>query len=146
MKVSKETMLAMLVAVESFLARDHEADWREWERRVNAIAERVGAIAGVRTEMFAPPLHYHVPHLRIQWDEQVVPVKSAEAKQRLREEPVHRTPLQPKQSLRTGSVDASPGRGGDCRESHSRDLGRHGLTRRGRGHVLHGRTCGAAAC
>ena len=85
MKVSKETMLAMMVAVESFLARDHEADWREWEHRVNAIAERVGAVAGVQTEMFSPPLHYHVPHLRIRWDEQAVPVKPAEAKQRLRE-------------------------------------------------------------
>ncbi len=85
MKVSKETMLAMMVAVESLLARDHEAEWREWEQRIELIADRVGVIDGVRTETFAPPLHYHVPHLRIQWDEQQVPVAPADVKRRLRE-------------------------------------------------------------
>lgn len=85
MKVSKETMLAMFVAVESFLNSDHEANWREWERRVNLIATEVSKIPGVRTEMFAPPLHYHVPHLRIQWDEGALGLDPAAAKQQLRD-------------------------------------------------------------
>jgi len=85
MKVSKETMLAMFVAVESFLNRDHEAHWREWERRVDLIAAEVSKIPSVRTEMFAPPLHYHVPHLRIQWDEGALGLAPNEVKRQLRE-------------------------------------------------------------
>jgi L-seryl-tRNA(Ser) seleniumtransferase len=85
MKVSKETMLAMFVALETFLNSDHEADWREWERRVKLIADKVSTIPSVRTEMFAPPLHYHVPHLRIQWDDAAVGLSPVEVKRQLRE-------------------------------------------------------------
>ena len=85
MKVSKETMLAMYVAVESFLARDHEADWKEWERRVEFIGDEVSKVAGVTTEMFAPPLHYHVPHLRIRLNETAVKIRPREVRRQLRE-------------------------------------------------------------
>lgn len=85
MKVNKETMLAMLVALEVFLARDHEAEWREWESRVKLIADEVSKIDGVETEMFAPPLHYHVPHLRIQWDQAKLGLSPEDVKKQLRE-------------------------------------------------------------
>ena len=84
MKVSKETLLAMLVAVEIYLQRDHDADWQEWERRVKLIANEVSKINGIKTEMFAPPLHYHVPHLRIQWDAAKLGFTAAEVKKQLR--------------------------------------------------------------
>ena len=84
MKVSKETLLAMLVAVEVYLQRDHDADWQEWERRVTFIADEVSKIDGIKTEMFAPPLHYNVPHLRILWDEAKLGFTAAEVKEQLR--------------------------------------------------------------
>ena len=31
-KVNKEEIVGMLVAVESFLKRDHQAVWKDWER------------------------------------------------------------------------------------------------------------------
>src|SRR5205823_12318027 len=34
MKVSKEDMVALLAAVERYLRVDHQAEWREWERRL----------------------------------------------------------------------------------------------------------------
>jgi D-glucosaminate-6-phosphate ammonia-lyase len=68
MKVNKEEMLAMMVALELYLKRDHDADWREWEKRVERIAAAVSPIAGVRTEVFVPDIHYRVPHLRIRWE------------------------------------------------------------------------------
>jgi L-seryl-tRNA(Ser) seleniumtransferase len=85
MKVNKEEMLAMLVAVETYLKRDHQADWREWERRVNVIAATVSAVRGVTTEVWIPEIANHVPHLRIRWDQTAVKISPAEAARRLRE-------------------------------------------------------------
>jgi L-seryl-tRNA(Ser) seleniumtransferase len=85
MKVSKETMLGMLAALEVFLERDEKADWAEWERRVNFIAGELADLPSIKTEMFAPPLHYHVPHLRLRWDEQTLQISPRDVIRQLRE-------------------------------------------------------------
>src|SRR5205823_3040932 len=46
MKVSKEDMIALLAAVERFVRLDHQAEAREWERRLGVI-ER--ALQGIPT-------------------------------------------------------------------------------------------------
>src|SRR5205085_8062143 len=38
-KVNKEEIVGMLVAVESFLKRDHQAVWKDWESRCNRITQ-----------------------------------------------------------------------------------------------------------
>ncbi|HXG32416.1 MAG TPA: hypothetical protein VNJ11_03545 [Bryobacteraceae bacterium] len=84
-KVNKEEMLAMLAAVEAYLKRDHQAEWREWEKRVNLIADTVTAIAGVTTEVWVPEIANHVPHLRIRWDPARIPLTTEEVVRQLRE-------------------------------------------------------------
>jgi L-seryl-tRNA(Ser) seleniumtransferase len=66
-KVGKEELVAMWAALEHYLKQDHDALWREWDRRVQTIAELVGKVKGVRTERFVPEIANHVPHLRISW-------------------------------------------------------------------------------
>ena len=85
MKLNKEEILAMMVAVESYLKRDHAADWREWERRVKLIADYVSSVPGVTTEVWVPEIANHVPHLRIRWDPQRVKISVPEVVKRLRE-------------------------------------------------------------
>ena len=68
MKVNKEEMVGMMVAVESFVKRDHVAEWKEWEKRVKVIADAV-SLKGVATETFVPEIANAVPHLRIKWDQ-----------------------------------------------------------------------------
>ncbi|MCC6588952.1 MAG: aminotransferase class V-fold PLP-dependent enzyme [Bryobacterales bacterium] len=68
-KVNKEEIVAMMVAIELYLKRDHEADWRQWEQRIERIAKQAKRVAGVTAEQFMPEIHYRVPHLRIRWDE-----------------------------------------------------------------------------
>ncbi len=85
MKGSKENALAMLVALERYMARDHAADWREWERRVDVIAAAVDAVPGVTAQPFVPAINSHGPHVCIRWDQQLIPLTLAEAAQRLRE-------------------------------------------------------------
>lgn len=85
MKVNKEEMLGMMVALEMYVKRDHEADWREWEGRVMKIRDGVSAIRGVHSEMFVPEIHYRVPHVRIQWDEKASRLTVREVIKQLRE-------------------------------------------------------------
>jgi uncharacterized pyridoxal phosphate-dependent enzyme len=84
LKVSKEELVAMMVAVESYLSRDHGADWREWEARVETIRDGVAALPGVSTERFVPAIANHVPHVRIWWDPSVIRLSPAEAAHLLR--------------------------------------------------------------
>jgi L-seryl-tRNA(Ser) seleniumtransferase len=85
MKVNKEELLGMMVAVEVILQRDHEADWREWEKRVKLIADSLAPLKGVKTEMFVPEITYRAPHLRIRWDESAVKLTPREVVRRLRD-------------------------------------------------------------
>src|SRR5262245_17972263 len=79
MKVNKEELLAMMVTIEQYYKRDHEADWREWEKRVGTIRNAVAAVKGVESEMFVPEIHYRVPHVRIRWQQSAIPLTVPEA-------------------------------------------------------------------
>jgi D-glucosaminate-6-phosphate ammonia-lyase len=68
MKVNKEEMLAMLVALELFLAKDQARENREFERRADVIRSSATAVPGVKAEVFVPEIANHVPHVRISWN------------------------------------------------------------------------------
>lgn len=69
MKVGKEEIMGMLAAVEMWVKRDHEAEWRQWEGWLDTIARRVKKIDGVTTEVLQPQgLSNRSPRLRINWD------------------------------------------------------------------------------
>lgn len=84
-KVNKEEVAGMLVALELFLERDHDAVWREWARRCKRIEEVVTGIPGVSTEVFVPEIANAVPHLRIRWDFASAGLDAEEAAERLRQ-------------------------------------------------------------
>ncbi len=84
-KVGKEEIVGMLVALERYLSIDHKAEWKEWERRVDAMDKVVSSVPSVRTERFVPDVANHVPHLSIQWDEAKLGITSAQCCSRLRE-------------------------------------------------------------
>jgi len=84
MKVNKEEMLGMLVALESFLQRDHAAEWQEWERRANLIIARVTSVPGVKAEMYLPEVFNRWPHIRVTWDEASLGVKRADLIHKMR--------------------------------------------------------------
>jgi uncharacterized pyridoxal phosphate-dependent enzyme len=85
MKVNKEEILGMLVAVEVYLKKDHEAEWKEWERRVQTIVASVRDLPTIQTEMFVPEIANQVPHLKLWWDESKLNLAPPEAQKRLRE-------------------------------------------------------------
>jgi L-seryl-tRNA(Ser) seleniumtransferase len=67
-KVAKEEIVGMWAAVERYLKQDHDAIWREWERRCKAVAALLAEVPGVKTETFVPSIANAVPHLRITWE------------------------------------------------------------------------------
>ena len=84
MKVNKEEVLAMLLAVESYLERDHEADWALWEGQIQLISDSAQKVAGVKTEIHVPEIANHVPSLKIRWDQEKVPITVSDAREKLR--------------------------------------------------------------
>jgi L-seryl-tRNA(Ser) seleniumtransferase len=85
MKVNKEEMVGMMVAVEMYLKRDAEAEWKEWERRAKLITASVAKVAAIKAEIHVPPIANHVPTLRLTWEKAALPITADEARKQLRE-------------------------------------------------------------
>ncbi len=85
MKVNKEEMVGMLVALERFVALDHEAEWKEWEKRVATIVDSVRGLPSITTETTVPDIANHTPHLHIRWDQDKIKISPPEVMKRLRE-------------------------------------------------------------
>lgn len=85
MKVNKEEILAMLIAVENYITRDHEADWKLWESQVKLIGESASSVSGVELEYHVPEIANHVPSLRIRWDGNKIKMTPPEVRKALRE-------------------------------------------------------------
>ncbi len=67
-KVGKEEALGMLMAVEMWFKRDHEAEWKQWQGWIDHIAKKVSAIDGVTTTVSQPNgLSNRMPTLHIRW-------------------------------------------------------------------------------
>lgn len=67
MKVGKEEMIGLLVALERYLKADHAGKMKELEGRVAEIREGLDGIKGVTTERYVPPIANHVPHVLVKW-------------------------------------------------------------------------------
>ena len=74
LKVSKEDMIAAMVAIERFVRLDHKAEVAEWLRRIEVIEAPVKGIASVQCERITPTIANCVPHLILTWDEKRVPI------------------------------------------------------------------------
>jgi D-glucosaminate-6-phosphate ammonia-lyase len=85
MKVNKEEMLGMLVALERFLELDHAALEREYQRRANVILESLAGIPGITASITVPEVANHVPHVQIKLDTAVTGITGPEVSKRLRE-------------------------------------------------------------
>ncbi len=68
MKVNKEELLGMLAAVELYVAKDHAAERREFDRRAETIRSSAASVSGVTAEVFVPEVANHVPHVRVRWE------------------------------------------------------------------------------
>jgi uncharacterized pyridoxal phosphate-dependent enzyme len=71
MKVNKEEILGMLVAVELYLKKDHQAELKLWENQIQMIHDAAVSVRGVKCEIHVPEIANHVPSLNISWNDKV---------------------------------------------------------------------------
>jgi uncharacterized pyridoxal phosphate-dependent enzyme len=68
-KVGREETIGMLAAVETWVKRDHEGEWKTWLSWIDTISKRVSTIEGIKTAVREPNgLSNHSPSLTISWD------------------------------------------------------------------------------
>ena len=85
MKVNKEEVLGMLAALELYLSKDHQAEWKMWEDQIDLISESAKSISGVETTIHVPPHANHVPSLKIRWNQSKVNISPDNVRKILRE-------------------------------------------------------------
>ena len=68
MKVNKEEMLGLLVALELFLEKDHARERLEYDQRAEVIRAAAVTVPGVKAEVFVPEIANNVPHIRVSWE------------------------------------------------------------------------------
>jgi uncharacterized pyridoxal phosphate-dependent enzyme len=84
MKVNKEEILGMYVALEKFINMDHKKEWKMWEDRTALIGNAAKSVNGVTTEVTVPELGNHTPTLRVAWDAAKVNIQARVLQENLR--------------------------------------------------------------
>jgi len=84
-KVNKEEMLGMLVALELYVNRDHDKEWKEWERRIGVLTGAVKGLKTMATEVKIPEIANHTQHLYFRWDPAVLKIDPREVRKQLLE-------------------------------------------------------------
>src|SRR5262249_33703324 len=85
LKVNKEEIVGMMVAVEMYLKRDAAAEWKEWERRAKVVSDSVASIKAVFSEIYVPPIANHVPTVRLKWEKAAMKLTADDVRKQLRE-------------------------------------------------------------
>jgi len=84
MKVNKEEIIGMYVALDSYIKRDHDKEWKMWEEQIALINNAVNNISGVTTEIIIPPVANHSPSLMIAWDNNKIKLTKESLGEKLR--------------------------------------------------------------
>ena len=84
MKVNKEEILGMYVALERYVNIDHEAEWKQWETTIGYIKSAVESVDGVKGEITVPPIANHTPLLTVTWDAAKIQMTNKDVMAKLR--------------------------------------------------------------
>ncbi|MBK5290765.1 MAG: aminotransferase class V-fold PLP-dependent enzyme [Acidobacteriia bacterium] len=83
-KVGKEEIAGLVVALEMCLAKDHEAERRNWHTMLDRVAAHLQSTPTVHTEYITNSDFSHSPRLSIQWDEAKLGISLEQMIERLR--------------------------------------------------------------
>jgi L-seryl-tRNA(Ser) seleniumtransferase len=82
LKAGKEEIMGMLAAVAMWVKRDHDAEWKQWQGWLDAIAEQATQVPGVTSEILQPEdLSNHAPRLLLKWDTARLGITGTEAEE-----------------------------------------------------------------
>ncbi|MBT4484971.1 MAG: hypothetical protein HOC71_14980, partial [Candidatus Latescibacteria bacterium] len=85
MKVGKEEIMGALAALDLWVnGRNHEAEYTEFERKMNYIKDGLSGISGVTAEVIQPTMLSNVaPSLHVTWEQAAVKISPADAHDQL---------------------------------------------------------------
>jgi L-seryl-tRNA(Ser) seleniumtransferase len=69
LKISKETMIGMLAAVDRYMRVDHASEWSQWKSQVDTMKSVLDTVSGIETGYVPREITNHVPRLWVKWDE-----------------------------------------------------------------------------
>jgi uncharacterized pyridoxal phosphate-dependent enzyme len=84
MKVNKEEIVGMYVALEHFMNTDHDKEFKTWESQIAVIENAVKEVSGVTTKIFVPPLGNITPTLEVSWDTSIIKMNTKALQDKLR--------------------------------------------------------------
>jgi L-seryl-tRNA(Ser) seleniumtransferase len=84
MKVNKEEIFGMYVALDKFIKRNHQKEWKIWEDRISVMEKAVKKINGVNAIVAVPPVANITPTLTISWDIEKVKILRNDFQEKLR--------------------------------------------------------------
>lgn len=94
MKVGREEIIGLLVALERYVGLDHEAIRKGWAQKASYIAEQLQGIGGLEaTAVTAGPTGEEAPYVDLIWDEAVIPVSVTDARNHLRRREARRVAI-----------------------------------------------------
>lgn len=81
MKVGKEEIIALVVALEAYVRHDHDQDLVTWRERATWLANQLQGIPGVSAEVAVNTKGY--ADVDLSWDEATIPLSHAQLRERL---------------------------------------------------------------
>lgn len=78
MKAGKEEIMGLLAAVEQWVRRDHEAEWKAWEGYLQTVIDAVGALPSMRTSIRQPDRSNVAPVLHMSWETSEIGIEPGE--------------------------------------------------------------------
>jgi D-glucosaminate-6-phosphate ammonia-lyase len=85
MKVNKEEIVAMWIALETYMKMDLDKEWRRWQKQINLIEDAASSVDGVSTKNYVPEINNHVPSLDVVWDSSKISMSGSDFQNALRE-------------------------------------------------------------
>jgi hypothetical protein len=83
-KVGREEMIGMMAAVEDWVKRDHDADWKKWLGWLDTISKRLSPISGIKLEVIERTLlDNKTPVLKVSWNPQKLHINGFEVAEEL---------------------------------------------------------------
>jgi len=79
MKVGKEEVMGLLAAVEMWIRRDHDAEWKRWQSWLAHIRDTIQEVPSVYTKELLPvSLSNYAPRLQVMWSAQSLRLNAGE--------------------------------------------------------------------
>ncbi|MDP3467706.1 MAG: aminotransferase class V-fold PLP-dependent enzyme [Daejeonella sp.] len=79
MKVNKEEIFGLYIALEHFIKTDQDKEWKMLEDRIAVIAKEAASVPGVKAGLLPLPLINRVPTLNISWDKSKIKLENLAA-------------------------------------------------------------------